>query len=144
MPAEDKFFSRIHFMVEINPPLCRLTDMGSTNGTMVNGVKVDSAELNDGDLIRAGKTVLRVSVTGGGLASLSGTGTLLLPQAAADDPGTLRELQTSRLALPGGGGTTVDHPGGASAGPATGSCRVCEAPLATGKADREAPTSGTS
>jgi hypothetical protein len=62
LPLKDKFFSRVHFMVEINPPLCRLLDMQSTNGTLVNDRKVATADLRDGDLIKAGKTVIRVSL----------------------------------------------------------------------------------
>ena len=30
LPLKDKYFSRFHFMVEVNPPLCRLMDMAST------------------------------------------------------------------------------------------------------------------
>src|SRR6185312_1624579 len=59
---QGKFISRAHFMVEINPPLCRLTDMGSTNGTIVNDRQVQSVDLKDGDIITAGKTVLAVSL----------------------------------------------------------------------------------
>ena len=62
LPAKDKFFSRIHFMMEVNPPQIRLIDMGSHNGTYVNGEKMLSAELKDGDQIRAGHTMLRVQV----------------------------------------------------------------------------------
>ena len=62
LPIEDKFFSRIHFMVEVNPPLCRLFDMKSTNGTLVNGRKIQIADLHDGDLITAGKTVIRLTL----------------------------------------------------------------------------------
>lgn len=51
LPLKDKYFSRIHFMVEVNPPHCRLMDMGSTNGTHVNGQKVTMADLKDGDQI---------------------------------------------------------------------------------------------
>jgi serine/threonine-protein kinase len=65
LPADDEFFSRLHFMVEVNPPRCRLADMGSKNGTAVNGAKVTSVDLQDGDLIQAGTTVLRVSVQAG-------------------------------------------------------------------------------
>ncbi len=64
LPVKDKYFSRIHFMIEVNPPQCRLMDMGSTNGTYVNGKKVDIIDLRDGDVIKAGQTVLRVSVQG--------------------------------------------------------------------------------
>src|SRR5262245_60962818 len=69
LPRKDKYFSRIHFMVEVNPPHCRLMDMGSTNGTYVNGEKVGMADLKDGDQIRAGKTVLMVSVQRDGAES---------------------------------------------------------------------------
>jgi serine/threonine protein kinase len=62
LPAKDRFFSRIHFMMEVNPPQIRLIDMGSHNGTYVNGEKILTADLKDGDEIRAGHTILRVQV----------------------------------------------------------------------------------
>jgi serine/threonine-protein kinase len=62
LPSEDRFFSRIHFLVEVNPPQCRLMDMGSKNGTFVNGQRVSLIDLRDGDEIQGGKTVLRVRV----------------------------------------------------------------------------------
>ncbi len=65
LPAGDKYFSRIHFLLEANPPRCRLVDMGSHNGTFLNGRRVSEAELHDGDLIKAGHTVLQVSLPGG-------------------------------------------------------------------------------
>ncbi|HVS39420.1 MAG TPA: FHA domain-containing serine/threonine-protein kinase [Gemmataceae bacterium] len=65
LPTKDRYFSRIHFLVEINPPNCRLMDMSSSNGTYVNGQKVERTDLHDGDSIRAGQTVLRVAVTPG-------------------------------------------------------------------------------
>src|SRR5947199_2986459 len=62
LPLKDKYFSRIHFMIEVNPPQCRLVDMGSHNGTYVNGVKVTAMDLDDGALIRAGHTLLKLSL----------------------------------------------------------------------------------
>ncbi len=62
LSAKDQYFSRNHFLVEVNPPLCRLLDLNSTNGTFVNGKQVSSVELNDGDLIEAGDTTLRVNL----------------------------------------------------------------------------------
>ena len=59
---KDQHFSRNHFLVEVNPPLCRLLDLNSTNGTSVNGKQVTSIELHDGDTIEAGDTTLRVSL----------------------------------------------------------------------------------
>src|SRR5262245_20503730 len=61
-PEDDPFFSRVHFMLEVNPPRCRLTDMGSRNGTFVNGRKVEVVDLVDGDEIRAGHTRIQVRV----------------------------------------------------------------------------------
>jgi serine/threonine-protein kinase len=60
---EDKFFSRHHCLLEITPPHCRLRDLGSTNGTFVNGRRVTEASLQHGDEIQGGETVLRVDVT---------------------------------------------------------------------------------
>ena len=62
LPLKDPSLSRVHFMVEVNPPQCRLTDLGSTNGTKVNGRKISAADLVDGDLIEAGQTVLLFSM----------------------------------------------------------------------------------
>ncbi len=64
LAVKDNSISRIHFMIEMNPPECRLTDMESTNGTKVNGQTVAVAELKDGDLITAGKTTLLISMIG--------------------------------------------------------------------------------
>lgn len=63
LPRDDQYFSRAHFMVEVNPPLCRLTDLASRNGTKVNGTRVSAVDLQDGDQIAAGKTLLQVRVT---------------------------------------------------------------------------------
>jgi serine/threonine-protein kinase len=65
LPSKDKYFSRVHFLVELNPPVCRLLDMGSRNGTYVNGLKVETADLRHGDHIKAGHTILEVDVEGG-------------------------------------------------------------------------------
>src|SRR5436309_2242844 len=62
LPAKDRYFSRVHFLVEVNPPQCRLMDMNSRNGTFVNGQRVEIADLKDTDQIRAGHTILRVHV----------------------------------------------------------------------------------
>lgn len=62
---EDKFFSRHHCLLEITPPHCFLRDLGSTNGTFVNGQKVTEAFLQNGDQIQGGHTVLQVEVSTG-------------------------------------------------------------------------------
>jgi len=58
----DRFFSRHHCLLEIAPPQCFLRDLGSLNGTFVNGIKVETAHLRNGDRIQGGETVLEVEV----------------------------------------------------------------------------------
>lgn len=60
---QDRFFSRNHCILEIAPPQIFIRDLGSTNGTFVNGVRVDTAFLKGGDRIQGGETVLEVEVT---------------------------------------------------------------------------------
>jgi eukaryotic-like serine/threonine-protein kinase len=72
--------SRHHCLLDIDPPEIRVRDLGSKNGTFVNGVKIgqrrpgvppeavsacDMPErpLDDGDELRVGSTVFRVSIT---------------------------------------------------------------------------------
>jgi serine/threonine-protein kinase len=83
LPLKDKYFSRIHFLVEVNPPRCRVVDMGSRNGTYVNGQKITALDLKDGELITAGHTVFRV-----GLVEDPGGDAQLPKHAAATIPPT--------------------------------------------------------
>ena len=59
---QDRFFSRHHCLLEIAPPQIFLRDLGSTNGTFVNGIKADTAHLKSGDRIQGGETVLQVEI----------------------------------------------------------------------------------
>ena len=81
LPSKDRYFSRIHFLVEVNPPHCRLMDMSSSNGTYVNGRRVERTDLRDGDTIRAGQTVLQVAVTAAAVTPAL---------ALSPDPGAVR------------------------------------------------------
>jgi serine/threonine-protein kinase len=83
LPIKDKNISRIHFMIEMNPPQCRAIDMGSTNGTRVNGQPISIADLKDGDLITAGETVLLVSVVDSGDSTADYPAVVAQPPAAA-------------------------------------------------------------
>src|SRR5688500_4323319 len=86
LPLEDTTASRHHFLLEVNPPAARLRDLGSLNGTWVNGtrhggrvlgqapdgaVPRDGAgvDLQDGDEIRVGATTFAVHVWGAPLSA---------------------------------------------------------------------------
>ncbi|HEY6661179.1 MAG TPA: FHA domain-containing serine/threonine-protein kinase [Pyrinomonadaceae bacterium] len=60
---DDRYFSRNHCLLEMNPPHSFLRDLGSTNGTFVNGQRVTDVYLNNGDRIQCGETILIVEVT---------------------------------------------------------------------------------
>jgi serine/threonine-protein kinase len=60
---QDCYFSRHHCLLEIAPPQCFLRDLHSTNGTFVNGIRVETAHLKNGDRIQGGETVLKVEVS---------------------------------------------------------------------------------
>ncbi len=79
IPPQDATASRHHFILEVNPPDVAIRDLGSRNGTWVNGVKHGGREksatpeqaaqhsfpevtLRHGDKIQVGKTILMVSV----------------------------------------------------------------------------------
>lgn len=60
---QDRYFSRHHCILEIAPPQCFLRDLGSLNGTFVNGIRVETCYLKSGDRIQGGETVLEVEVS---------------------------------------------------------------------------------
>lgn len=83
LDPSDASASRHHFLLEVNPPHARLRDLGSLNGTNVNGVRhggrrpdegpeeakagpLAQVDLRHGDEIRVGATMIRVEVEGTG------------------------------------------------------------------------------
>jgi len=58
----DRYFSRNHCLLEMNPPHSYLRDLHSTNGTFLNGQRVKDAFLKNGDRIQCGETILIVEV----------------------------------------------------------------------------------
>jgi hypothetical protein len=55
---KDKGASRKHAQLKLRDGIWTLTDLGSTNGTRLNGQTVQSRELGDGDKITIGTTVI--------------------------------------------------------------------------------------
>lgn len=66
LAGTEKRASRHHCMLDVSPPQVRVRDLGSRNGTYVNGERVPPGpagrDLADGDEIGVGGAVLRVSV----------------------------------------------------------------------------------
>jgi hypothetical protein len=97
LDASDASASRHHFLLETNPPLARVRDLGSLNGTHVNGVRhggrrpgetpeeakgrgLAQVDLRDGDELRVGATIIRVEIRG------APTAAPLLPDRTAGAP----------------------------------------------------------
>jgi len=58
----DNHMSGVHFAVECGPSGCRVVDKKSTNGTFLNGAKIQEAMLATGDEIKSGQTVFVVRI----------------------------------------------------------------------------------
>jgi eukaryotic-like serine/threonine-protein kinase len=69
----DRYFSRNHCLLEINPPHSHVRDLRSTNGTFVNGQRVAEAFLKSGDRIQCGETIVVVEVNAAPSRELSET-----------------------------------------------------------------------
>ncbi len=60
---QDRLMSGVHFALQADPSGCYLTDLGSSNGTQVNGQPVSArTRLRDGDGILAGETQFAVRI----------------------------------------------------------------------------------
>jgi len=60
--VDDPLVSRRHLALEVEGSVLRLTDLGSTNGTRVNGLRVIDAMLEGGESIEIGSRTLHVRV----------------------------------------------------------------------------------
>jgi hypothetical protein len=74
----DKRLSAVHFELETDHQVLRIRDLGSTNGTLVNGQPVSEYVLRSGDEVTAGDTTFRVYLEGGADSTI-----ILAAQAAA-------------------------------------------------------------
>jgi DNA-binding NtrC family response regulator len=61
----DRAVSRRHVAFEVGPKSLLITDLGSSNGTYVNEVRIREAYLEGGEVVRIGETSLHVSRTTG-------------------------------------------------------------------------------
>ncbi|MGI9658934.1 MAG: FHA domain-containing protein [Gaiellaceae bacterium] len=79
--VEDQRVSRTHLQLDCADEGVELTDLGSANGTLVNGERVTSHLLQDGDLVTIGSTGLRFEAPGRAPQTVAAT--QFVPQIAA-------------------------------------------------------------
>jgi hypothetical protein len=53
----DTYLSGAHFEIGCDEQECRIRDLGSSNGTFLNGGRIESAVVRDGDQIAAGESI---------------------------------------------------------------------------------------
>ena len=62
-PVADRYLSRYHFLIEAQPPHCQVRDLGSRNGTKLNGRLIEGlVPLRDGDRLEAGDSLFEIRV----------------------------------------------------------------------------------
>jgi hypothetical protein len=59
IPIDDPAAARFHCVIELTPGGLVVRDLGSPSGTMVNGVRIETAPLNGGDALQVGHCVVR-------------------------------------------------------------------------------------
>lgn len=105
IPLDDAKVSRRHAQVALDGGRVVLRDLGSRNGTWLNGVRVDTeAELRDGDRFQIGETVIRVEEVAPepSLEVSSAPLEQLLPEGSPEQ--SLGQLSLSLLDAPDGPG----------------------------------------
>lgn len=58
----DNRISRVHLKLECSRGVCRVRDLDSTNGTYVNGERIQEAALHQGDRLKLGETTILIGV----------------------------------------------------------------------------------
>ena len=100
----DNLMSGVHFAVECGPAGCRVIDKKSTNGTFLNGARIQEAVLANGDEIKAGQTIFVVHIVPDGQlsvpASSPGVAPPKAPALAAPPTDTAKPEPSSPAALP--------------------------------------------
>ena len=78
--------SRWHFEIRWDGEAYQVTDLGSTNGTLLNGQRISQAPLRPGDEVQAGPVIFRLE---GPVAIFPGVEPTLEAASGAPEPGTL-------------------------------------------------------
>jgi ABC-type multidrug transport system ATPase subunit len=112
--VNDLLVSRSHAAIKrISSNTFEVVDLGSTNGTFVNGQRVSSRSLNEGDIISLGRHVFRLSSAGlSESAELDGPWLCAL-NVGVETPSGKRLVHTVRFALPPRRFLSIAGPSGA-------------------------------
>jgi len=103
--VKDSQVSRRHCVLTYLSSRWVLEDLGSNNGTLVNGVKIERAELKEGDEFRLGGTTLALVMRRGGEQARSERSAATAPPPASVDKPLADSLAS--LALTGHGRETI-------------------------------------
>jgi len=140
-PKADRYVSRAHCLIDIRPPNLIVNDLGSTNGTFVNGARVEHALIGNGDEIRVGRTRIRALVSEEDPAVRLATMPIIeapasAPRGAAPAGGIGGSVSGARTAREGPRNRSALS---VPAGEARIACWICERDLAKpGNSDRRA------
>jgi hypothetical protein len=91
---QDAHLSGMHFALECGHDACRLRDLNSASGTLLNGVRVTQAIVRDGDQIVAGQTSFVVRL-GSGVAA-QGSSPSTTAQGGTPPPSVARDSAAPR------------------------------------------------
>lgn len=87
--GEDGYLSGLHFSVECDGAQCRIRDLGSSNGTFVNGSRITEQVVQEGDSVVAGGSTFRIHIDA--LPEITGVG---LPRLRTASTPTSVAIQT--------------------------------------------------
>jgi hypothetical protein len=131
LKLDDDGVSRMHSVVEVSPAgEVFVIDLGSATGTIVNGQRVSKIQLQTGDQLQFGNTVVAVEIGEAG-AYDEAAGEAAADPHAYQAPGYQDPGYQAHQAAPVGGGRKATLVGGPAAGP-------FGAPAAEGFADQAA------
>lgn len=91
---DNELVSRTHAVFELHDDQIHLRDLGGANGTRVNGARIKSCVVKNGDEIKIGNCLIRFLTTGG--QTLSDAEALRLVTVA----GKLEDAELRKLARP--------------------------------------------
>jgi hypothetical protein len=100
--GEDSYLSGQHFAVECDGVQCRIRDLGSSNGTFVNGDRITEVVVREGDSLMAGESTFTVhmeSSPAGAKAAVADDRTRTAPTPLYSSPRTRFE---KTVTSPGG------------------------------------------